>query len=261
MTSGFAEASDGARLYYEEMGAGAPVAFVHGFALDTRMWDDQFEVFAQRYRVVRYDVRGFGRSSLPGREPYMQVADLHSLLLHLQAPSVHLVGLSMGGGIALDFALTYPEAARSLTLVDAALGGFNWTKDWGGVGAAARSSGVGAAKDLWLNDELFAPAREQPKVSARLRQMVMDYSGWHWVNRDPGSWADVPALQRLDQLRPPTLIIVGERDLPDFHRIADLVRTKARNARIVVLPGVGHMSNMEAPEAFNITVLSFLRQE
>ncbi len=259
MTSGFADVSGGARLYYEVAGEGAPVAFVHGFALDTRMWDDQFEVFAQRYRVVRYDVRGFGRSSLPGREPYTQVADLHLLLLHLQTPSVHVIGLSMGGGIALDFALSHPEAARSLTLVDAAIGGFKWAKDWGFPGAAARSLGVAAAKEQWLNDELFASAHQRPTVSARLRQMVNDYSGWHWVNHDPGSWADVPAARRLDQLRVPTLIVVGERDLPDFHRAASLVQTQASNARVVVLPGVGHMSNMEAPEAFNAVVLEFLK--
>jgi pimeloyl-ACP methyl ester carboxylesterase len=119
---------------------------------------------------------------------------------------------------------------------------------------------VAAAKEHWLNDELFAPARQQPTVSARLRQMVSDYSGWHWVNHDPGSWADVPAIQRLDQLRLPTLILVGERDLPDFHRAASLIQTQAANARLVVLPGMGHMSNMEAPEAFNAMVLRFLAE-
>ncbi len=257
--SGLAEINR-ARLYYELAGAEAdePVVFIHGFSLDSRMWDDQFEVFAKRYRVLRYDVRGFGRSSLPTTEPYSQVDDLLALLNHFQLTRAHIIGLSMGGGLALDFALTHPAATRSLTLVDAALGGFAWSKDWGTPGALARSAGVEAAKRAWLTGELFAPANEQPAVAARLEAMVRDYSGYHWLNQDPGRWADLPAERPLEQVRAPTLILVGERDVPDFHRIAETIAARAPNARQVTLPGVGHMCNMEAPQAFNEVVLNFL---
>ena len=251
---------NGAQLYYETAGTGEPLVFIHGFSLDTRMWDDQWGVFAQHYRVSRYDVRGFGKSSLPGDKPYAQIDDLKALLEHLQAVPAHLVGLSMGGGIALDFAAAYPDLVRSLVPVDAALGGFAWTKDWGAVGSLARSIGVEAAKQSWLNDELFAPANEQPRVAARLKEMVEDYSGCHWVSRDPGRWAYVPTIQRLEQIRAPTLVVVGEHDLPDFHRAADLLEQRLPNARKVVLSGVGHMANMEAPEQFNEIVLSFLAE-
>jgi pimeloyl-ACP methyl ester carboxylesterase len=121
--TGFAELN-GTRLYYEVAGSGAALAFVHGFSLDTRMWDDQFEAFAERYRVVRYDARGFGKSALPGSEKYMHAADLKALLEQLGIDRASVVGLSMGGGIAIDFALTYPEATRALVLVDSTLGGF-----------------------------------------------------------------------------------------------------------------------------------------
>lgn len=259
ISSGWAEIN-GARLYYELAGAEASetVVFIHGFSLDTRMWDDQFEVFARRYRVLRYDVRGFGRSSLPTTEPYSQVEDLLALLNHFQLTPAHVIGLSMGGGIALDFALVYPEVTRSLTMVDAAMGGFAWSKDLGSPGRLARSTGLEAAKHAWLADELFAPANEQPLVAARLAQMVADYSGYHWVNRDPGRWADLPEERPLEQLHAPTLFLVGERDIPDFQRVSKTIVERAPHARHIVLPGVGHMSNMEAPQAFNEAVLSFL---
>lgn len=258
MTSGLAGVN-GTRLYYELAGAQASesVVLIHGFSLDTRMWDDQFEVFAERYRVLRYDARGFGRSALPS-SPYLHVDDVLALLKHLQLTPAHLIGLSMGGGLALDFALVYPEATRSLTLVDAALGGFAWTKDWGVYGALARADGVAAAKRAWLLDELFAPANEHPGVAARLAQMVADYSGYHWVAHDLGRWADLPPHRPLEQLRTPTLVLVGERDLPDFQHIGQTIAARAPNARQVMLAGAGHMSNMEAPDQFNEAVLSFL---
>jgi pimeloyl-ACP methyl ester carboxylesterase len=254
--SGFVELN-GAWFYYELAGTGEPVVFVHGFALDTRMWDDQFEVFAERYRVLRYDVCGFGRSSLP-TEPYSQVDELLALLNHFQLAPAHVIGLSMGGGITLDFALVHPHAVRSLILVDAVLGGFAWSKDWGMPANLARTVGLQGAKHAWLTDEMFAPANEQPAVAVRLATMVADYSGYHWLNHDPGRWADLPANRPLEQLNVPTLVLVGERDLPDFQRVAETITARALNARHVILPGVGHMSNMEAPKRFNEIVLNFL---
>src|SRR5689334_19941744 len=116
MLSGTAEVNH-TRLYYEVAGSGPPLVLIHGFDLDTRMWDDQFEVFAQHYRVVRYDVRGFGKSARP-TEPYAHEEDLKALLDYLGIAQAHIVGMSMGGGIAIDFTLTYPEMTRTLILVD-----------------------------------------------------------------------------------------------------------------------------------------------
>ena len=92
-----------------------------------------------------------------------------------------------------------------------------------------------AARESWLNDELFAPANELPQAAARLRQMVRDYSGYHWTNHDPGRWSDVPTSQRLEQITAPTLVIVGGRDLPDFHQIADKIGRASCRERVYVL--------------------------
>jgi pimeloyl-ACP methyl ester carboxylesterase len=254
---------DGARLHYDLAGdpAGEPVVFVHGFSLDRRMWDDQLTAFGAVHRVVRYDARGFGRSSLPTGE-YAHADDLRALLDHLDLGPVHLVGLSMGGGIAAGFALAYPDATRSLVLVDAAIPGYRWSPAFGAFLAMlpqhARERGVAAARELWLAADLFAPARERPAVAAKLRAIVADYSGWHWLHRDPERAETPPALERIDQVRAPTLLVLGERDLPDFHDCADRIADRLPGPARVVVANAGHLPNMEEPARFDEAVLAFL---
>ena len=252
----------GARLYYELAGRGEPLVLTPGFSLDTRMWDDQLTPFADRYRVLRYDPRGFGRSSEPGSEPYSHSEDLRALLAGLGIDRAHIVGLSLGGGTAIDFALTYPESTHSLITVDSTLSGFPWSDAFiapiKACSAVARAESVEAARRTWLRHPLFTATHRDERALAALRRMVADYSGWHWLHRDPRQTPDPPALHRLARLTMPTLAIVGEHDMPDFHAIAGLVAERAPHASKVVLPGVGHLANMEAPEVFTEVVLGFL---
>jgi len=249
---------EGGQLYFEAAGAGPVVVLIHGFALDTRMWDDQWEALTPHYRVIRYDVRGFGQSSLPGAETFSHLEDLLALLQQLAATPAHLIGLSMGGGLALDFALMYPAHVHSLILADSTLSGFNWQKDWGEPFRAAKFFGLDAAKAAWLNDELFAPANTQPIVAARLQKMTETYSGHHWLQPVHTRGLEKPAIEQLENLRLPLLMVEGERDLPDFRAITHLLAERAPRARLVTLPGVGHMVNMEAPAEFNRLALEFL---
>ena len=260
---GFA-AVNGTRLYYEIAGSGPPLVLIHGHGLDSRMWDDQFAPFAAHYRVVRYDMRGFGQSAVVGEIPYTHEEDLAALLDldYLAIARAAILGLSSGGAIAIDFALAYPAKTRALIVVDAALGGHAWSEEWSarwkGLRQTARTADAFAANEQWLAHPLVAPAQEQPAVAARLRQMVTGYSGWHWGNRDPQRGSEPPATERLRDITAPTLVILGERDLSDFHVIADTIIEQVSGARKLVLPGVGHMANMEAPEQFNAGVLGFL---
>lgn len=253
---------NGTRLYYEVAGAGPAVVLLHGFTLDTTLWDAQWAPFAAAHRVVRYDARGFGQSAVPTREPYRHVDDLRALLAELGVARAALVGLSMGGGIAIDFALAYPHLTTALLLVDATLGGYRWDRElarsWGRLHGLARREGVGAAKAAWLALPQFVPAYEQPAVATALARLVARYSGWGWLNDDPGQGVEPPAVQRLGELGCPVLAVVGARDLPDFLAIADLVARQTPGARRVVLPGVGHLANLEAPERFNAVALAFL---
>jgi 3-oxoadipate enol-lactonase len=260
--SGYAEVN-GTRLYYEVAGRGPPVVLIHGFTLDTRMWDDQFEVFAQRYKVVRYDVRGFGKSALPVLgERYTHADDLMALLKYLEIAKTHVVGLSMGGEIAINFTLEHPEVTQALVLVDSGLGGFQGTKEWNetftSILSRAKKDGVHVAKEVWLQCQLFQPAFKKVSVASRLEQMVSGYSGWHFLNNDPIRSFEPSAIERLEEISALTLVIIGEGDLPGCHEIADILNQKIRNVRKIVLQGVGHMSNMEAPNEFNEAVLRFL---
>ncbi len=250
------------RLYYQTAGEGAPLVLLHGFGLDLRMWQDQAQGLAERFRVICYDMRGYGRSSLPGAGPYSHADDLRALLLQLEAGPVHLVGLSNGGRIALRFALAYPKALRSLTLVDSALDGHawstNWQTLWKAMDSEAKAGEVDQAKRLWLEHPLFAAAREQPGVAARLAEMVQDYSGWHWLHDDPGTAPGAPAISRLREIGVRTLVMVGARDLPDFQSIADTLFSGIPGAARVSVPGAGHMLNMEAPLEFNRQLIEFV---
>jgi 3-oxoadipate enol-lactonase len=249
-------------LYHEEAGDGPAVVLIHGFTLDTRMWDDQFLPLAQGFRVIRYDLRGFGRSAVPTDAPYFHVEDLRALLDELEIQQAHLVGLSKGGGVALDFALTYPQRALSLALIDTVLGGFSWSAEGSArdaqVWEAARAGGIPAAKASWLAHPLFAPALRQPAVAARLTQIIADYSGWHFVNANPEQSLTPPAAQRLPELHLPVLAIVGEHDLPDFVQITERIGRETPHARMLVAPGAGHMANMEAPAVVTQALLDFL---
>jgi pimeloyl-ACP methyl ester carboxylesterase len=260
---GFAEVN-GTRLYYEMVGRGHPLVLVHGWGFNTKMWDDQFEAFAKRFKVVRYDVRGFGKSALPtiGKE-YSHAKDLKALLNQLGIEKTYLIGLSMGGNITLDFTLEYPEVTKALILADSILDGFgDWSKtrlDFvKSLYKEAKEKGVKAAKDIQLGDILLKPALEKPDVALRLRQMVSDYSGWHFVNTDPLRPLDPPAIDRLQEIQVPTLIIVGERSLPEFHRIAGILNQKIQNSKRITLKGAGHVSCMETPKEFNQAVSNFL---
>src|SRR5262245_49732283 len=181
--AGFAEVN-GTRLYYEMAGSGDPLVLIHGMTLDTRMWDDQFEPFAQQYRV-RYGARGFGKSALPTAEkPYAHTDDLKALMTHLDIARAFILGLSMGGGIALDFAVAHPEATEALIPVDSRLNGWQPDAEFAAYLSAVRTrasaAGIQAARDGWTYSAMFKPALENRTVASRLAQIIADYSGWHW---------------------------------------------------------------------------------
>jgi 3-oxoadipate enol-lactonase/2-succinyl-6-hydroxy-2,4-cyclohexadiene-1-carboxylate synthase len=255
---------NGAGLHYESAGAGEAVVLLHAFMFDGRMWDDQFDVLAGEFRVIRYDARGFGRSALPRPgETYSHVDDLAALLDKLDARNPHLVGAAMGGRFVLDYAVTYPARIRSVAVIDTVVSGWQWSPEWlasyAPVVAAGRRGDVATAKRLWLDHPVFAPAREQPQVAARLQAMVDDYSGWHLVHGNAERPVAPPALDRLGAITVPTLVMVGSRDVPEFQRIAAQVeRGVARSARMTV-PGAGHVANMEAPDGVTRALRDFLR--
>ncbi len=253
---------NGTELYYECAGEGDPLVLIHGFSLDTRMWNDQFETYAAHFKVVRYDLRGFGRSSVPDGTPFSPADDLKALLDFLEIRTAHILGLSLGGWVATNFVLAYPKKVDRLILADSVLLGLEWSSEYlaatNPIWEAAGIEGLEAAKELWLETPLFTYARRQKWVGLQIAQMISDYSGFHFLQGDGSMYAS-DALERLKKITNPTLVIIGEHDIPDFQNISDTL-LKIPGAYKVVLAGAGHMSNMEVPVLFNQAVLEFLQQ-
>ncbi|MDQ6906786.1 MAG: alpha/beta fold hydrolase [Chloroflexota bacterium] len=263
--SGYADVH-GARLYYETMGAGHPLVLVHAGIADSRMWDDQFAVFAAHYRVIRYDIRGFGKSAMPPG-PSSTSGDLYGLLMALGVAKAYIVGLSIGGGIAIDFTLQHPEMVSALVAVASGLGGTQPSAEMQRVDeeidAVRAHDGIDATVEaenrLWVDGPKRTPDQVNPSVRARVGEM----NGA--LHRLPEVDAlrerlDPPAVERLGEIHAPTLVIVGDGDVPDVIETADVLARGIAGAQKIVVPGVAHMVNMEVPDAFNRAVLDFLRQ-
>lgn len=253
---------NGTRIHFEEAGSGVPLILLHGLGLNLHMWDDQFTRFAAHYRVIRYDLRGFGLSLPSTPDAFSHAEDLKGLLDYFNIERAHVLGLSLGGRVALDFSLMYPSALDRLVLVDPALGGHRFSEDWLGLMAPIMQHGkngdIAAAKRLWLSHPLFAPVRAQAQSRQQFEQIAANDPGWHWLNQGFEQSLSPSAAKRLQEVNAPTLVVVGEHDLPDFHVIAELLNKSIPHVQKIDLMGAGHMANMEAPEQFNEIVLKFL---
>lgn len=241
-------------LYHQTSGSSTPIIFVHGFSLDSRMWQPQVEYFTKTNQVITYDMRGFGKSDAASG-PYSHIQDLRELLASLKIYKAHIVGLSLGGEVAIDYSLTYPDTVLSLTLADASLGGYSSTVDWR---VYAKEQGLEQAKENWRNHPVFAPSNRNPEVAKQLKTMVIDYSGWHWLNQDPRIKLDPPAKDRLGEIKVRTQIILGEHDLPYYHDIAKILTDHIPNSKLYTIKDAGHMTNLENAVKFNEIVDSFI---
>lgn len=243
------------KLFHQVLGIGTPIIFIHGFSLDSRMWQPQVDYFTKTNQVITYDMRGFGKSKSPS-ELYSHVEDLRELLTSLKIDKAHIVGLSLGGEVAIDYVLTYPETVMSLTLADTSLGGYTSTVDWR---VYAKEQGLEQAKQNWLDHIVFAPSNRIPEVAKQLKVMVDDYSGWHWLNEDPRIKLDPPASARLNEIKVPTQIILGELDLPYYHDIVGILTDKIPNSKLHIIKDAGHMTNLENAVKFNEIIDSFIK--
>ncbi len=248
------------KLYYEIMGEGRAIVLIHGGLLDSRMWDGQFQKFAAGYRVIRYDIRSYGKSLL-SRGKYSHVKDLHSLLKFLDTDKVHVIGLSLGGTIAIDLALEYPDHVASLILVSAAPVGFGshdneLTKKTLAIYETARNKKSDEAVEMWLNHPVFMtiPSRSRKKI----HQMIDDNLKSWILPQDNLIWSSPPAAERLSNIIASTLIMVGDQDVPDIIKAADMLENKIGVAIKIVIAGAGHHINIEKPRRFNSIVLDFL---
>jgi pimeloyl-ACP methyl ester carboxylesterase len=262
--------TNGVSLYYEVTGDGPPLVLVHGFACGLRMWDPQVRALSSAWRIVTYDVRGHGISDAPADPAaYSQaisVGDLGALLDHLGLSRTALGGLSMGGNIALNFALAQPGRVSALIVADTGAGS-DEAQDWAatvhGLADVLERSGVEPFADQAMANPLFARyAAQGPQAERFIRSCLMTHrarglaqTGRQVLTKRPSIYSLEP---RLRELRVPTLLIVGERDDPCV-KVHRFMGDTIPGARHRVIPGVGHLTNLEAPDAFNDAVAEFLR--
>jgi pimeloyl-ACP methyl ester carboxylesterase len=261
VTSGMADLGNG-KLYYEMAGKGRNVVLIHGGLADSRLWDEQFPEFSKHYRVVRYDLRGFGKSDF-SMGPLSHVEDLAALLKILRIEKATLIGLSLGGMIAMDFALEHPAMVERLILVASGLRGYQGVKNEKGVAAykAAETEGLEKAIALWLEHPFFATGKSNASYQRRMREMLTDNFRTWGPTPAPivWNWPTEPVIERLQTIKAKTLVIVGDRDFSNITAIADILATKIPRAQKAVMKGVSHHLNMEKPAEFNQLVLRFLR--
>jgi pimeloyl-ACP methyl ester carboxylesterase len=245
----------------EGEGEGEAVLLLHGFAGDRRLWDGFGSELAQKRRVIRYDLRGFGESVDLDQRPFRHARDLAALLDALRIDRCALVGVSMGGAIALNFALDHPERVRRLALVSPGIVAWEWSEEWRSawrpIVDAARAGNLAAARELWWRHPLFDTTRADPQAAAKLRESIDAYSGSHWAHGDNEEPA-MPDVDRLGLLTPETLLLTGTADLTDFRLIADLIEAVSPNVRRIEYDGAGHMLHLERPETFAADMRAFL---
>jgi pimeloyl-ACP methyl ester carboxylesterase len=252
----------GFELFFTDQGAGPTVALIHGFPLDSRMWDAQAAELSDCCRVIRPDLRGFGRSASQVPFSIESLADdLHELLKAIKAMPVVLAGLSMGGYVALAYARKYPTDLRGMILVDTRADGdtpegkANRQK----MIALARQSGSEAIADVML-PRLLAPdaPRSRPQVAKALRSL-MESCPPKTIEHALMAMRDRPdQTPFLASIPVPTLIIVGDADAITPPEVARAMHEQVPNSHLEVIRGAGHMAPMEQPAQVNQAIRHFM---
>lgn len=251
----------GTRVSFEGRGTGYPTVLIHGFASDSSTWDGVWDSLCEARHCVRYDLRGFGRSAAKGDGPYDHAADLRIILDRLGIERCDLVGTSMGGAVALNFALDEPDMVRRLVLAGPTLVGWEWSSAWNdawsAIVSAAVSGDMQAARELWFNHELFKATRANQAARTALRSATERYEGQHWSG-DNRSIVKAPDVERLHLLDAPTLLLTGDRDLEELRLVSDVIEAACPDLERVDIPDCGHLIHLERSALFSRTVTSFL---
>jgi pimeloyl-ACP methyl ester carboxylesterase len=261
--TGFADVG-GSKLYYEIAGKGPAVVLIHGGLADSRLWNGQFEKFARHFKVVRYDLRGFGRSDF-SYGPYSHVADLHSLLKYLKIEKASLVGLSLGGIIAADFALEHPGMVEKLVLASSGLrAGPQGLRNAqaAAIYKVSEEQGPGRAIEMWLDHPFFASGRKNAAYVKLTRQMLVD--NFRYWGPTPQviqlTWSSPPTIERLKEIRAPALIVTGDKDAPEILTFAEMLKAGIAGSTTRVIRNTSHHLVMEKPGKYNRIVLDFLQK-
>lgn len=249
----------GIRFHASQLGSKPRAVFLHGFGGDIQTWDRVWSLLGENLPALRYDQRGFGQTIDTTQTPFAHADDLLAILNALNIDQCDLIGVSMGGAIALNFALTHPQRVRKLILISPGMVAWEWSEEWRvlwrQIIAKARAGAMEEARQLWWQHPLFATTRNSA-AGAALYQSIMRYSGTQWVHDNQKLM--VPDVERLHTLQVSTLMLTGAADHADFRLIASLIEASAPNVSRIDWPDFGHLLPLEYPAGCAREILSFL---
>jgi len=254
-------------LYVEQAGSGSPVVLLHEGIGDSRMWEPQWGPYSERFHVVRYDMRGFGQSP-PAVGTYSLSGDLVALLDELELGPAAVIGMSLGGAVAMEATIARPDLVSRLVLAGSGLRGFEMNEatkaGWNEEEAALERGDDDEAVEINMRMWVDGPSRSPDQVDPELRRKVAEMQ-----RRAIDIWREAgeegehrPLVEdwggRLGEISVPTLVLVGELDRPEMLAIADKLEAEIPGARRETIAGAAHVTNMEQPEEFDRLVLGFL---
>ena len=254
---------DGGKLFYEIAGEGEFIVLLHDGTIHRGIWNAQFPVLAKNYRVVRYDRRGYGKSSNP-QAPFSNIEDLNQLFSQLQIDKVIIFGMSAGGGLAIDFTLKYPEKVTGLILVGAVVSGYGYSTHM-----LTRGGRINSFAELFADPQKVIkyigwedPYEIYPE-NVKAKEKCFKLLEANPINVDPNKYTllkppDKPAANFLSEIKVPALVLVGEYDIPDVHAHSGVIEFGIPNAKREIISNSGHLIPLEQSEAFNASVSKFL---
>lgn len=259
---------NGIQLYFESTGEGFPLVLAHEFAGDFRSWEPQARYFSRYYRVITYNARGYPPSDVPSDEDAysqeMAVEDLRGLLEHLGIELAHIGGLSMGGTLALNFGLTYPEMAKSLIIAAAGSGSTDvdaWRANVFAQSRGMEERGMAFMEGYSQGEARVQLRRKDPRGYREFTDQFLSHSSLGSALTFRGIQGKRPPVFALEEqmraLTIPTLIMLGDEDEPCIEPSIFMKRCIPTSG-LVMFPQAGHAINLEDPDLFNRSVQDFL---
>lgn len=256
------------KMHYDIQGEGDGLVLIHAGIANLNMWEEQMKAFSGKYRVLRYDVRGWGETPDPEGE-YSEHGDLKALMDHLGIKDAHILGISNGGRIAIDFAIAYPNLVKKLILVAPSLGGFTYPEDEFMNDLSAKHEEALEAGNLEMAAEYEAqlwvdgPYRKAEDVDSEFRARALALIR-HCLEipegKGAGKMLEPYAAERLGEIKSTSMVVIGDKDIEMKAPVTDKLVSEIADVRRVEMKDVAHLPSMEKPEQFNQIVLDFLRE-
>ena len=268
MVTGYITTKD-ASIYYQSVGEGEPLLLLHAGFQDNAMWQSQVEELWEHFQVITIDLPGHGSTESDTVRSYP--ADfIKTVLDSLNISKTSIAGVSLGASCVTDFIIAHPEMVNKAILVAPGVNGWDrkfkidtmLTNYVTSLFGALNNKDTAAAAEIFTKLWCDGPKRTPQQVSDTVRNYVYNKTLTSMKQHKVRGWpilADPPAIENLDKIRVPLLIVDGDQDVPYINEACSYIQSKVSGSKRITIPGTGHMLNMEDPKAFNKALLDFLK--